>query len=143
MPVQKLREIMRDILQMTEQILRAGEPPIDRQHLADLRKNVALAYNVFFAEQERLLLQPLRQSGEPALAAIARSCVDRDLEGRQGGLEHYQRWTLARIDEDPAGYRADVRKVLDWIEARTLFAEQIAYPALTRLISSAKRPSAD
>lgn len=142
MPVQKLRATTSDILRMTEAILHAAEPPIDQQHLTELRKNVALAYNVFFAEQEQTLLQPLRQSGDAVLMAIARSCVERDLEGRQGGLEHYQRWTLARILEDPAGYRADVRRVLDWIEARTLYAEQIAYPALIRFISASKRPKA-
>ncbi|MET3725106.1 hypothetical protein [Sphingomonas trueperi] len=127
---------------MTEAILRAAEPPIDQQRLAELRKNVALAYNLFFAEQEQALLRPLRQSGDAVLMAIARNCVERDLEGRQKGLEHYQRWTLSRILEDPAGYRADVRQVLAWIEARTLYAEQTAYPALARLISSLKRPTA-
>lgn len=142
MPMQKLRGITCDILAMTEAILRAAEPPIDQQRLAELRKNVALAYNLFFAEQEQALLRPLRQSGDAGLMAIARNCVERDLEGRQKGLEHYQRWTLSRILEDPAGYRADVRQVLTWIEARTLYAEQTAYPALARLISSLKRPTA-
>jgi len=141
MSVQTLREITIDILRTTEAIARAAEPPIDPQRLAELRKKVALAYNLFFAEQEQALLQPLRQSGDPALMAIARSCVERDLEGRQKGLEHYQRWPLAHILEDPAGYRADVRQVLAWIETRTLYAEQIAYPALARLISSLKRPT--
>jgi len=140
--MQKLRGITCDILAMTEAILRAAEPPIDQQRLAELRKNVALAYNLFFAEQEQALLRPLRQSGDAGLMAIARNCVERDLEGRQKGLEHYQRWTLSRILEDPAGYRADVRQVLTWIEARTLYAEQTAYPALARLISSLKRPTA-
>jgi len=142
MSVQKLREITCDILGMTEAIVRAAEPPINRQHLADLRKDVALAYTAFFAEQEQSLLGPLRQSGDAGLMAIARSCVERDLEGRQKGLEHYQRWTLAHILEDPSGYRADVREALSWIEARTLYAEQIAYPALTRFISSPKRSTA-
>jgi hypothetical protein len=142
MPVQKLRAITCEILETTEAILRAAEPPIDPQCLAELRKNVALAYNTFFAEQEQTLLRPLRQSGDAALMAIARSCIERDLMGRQQGLEHYQRWPLARILEDPTGYRADVRQVLAWIEARTLHAEQIAYPALGRLISSLKRPTA-
>ncbi len=142
MPVKKLRAVTCDILGMTEAILRAAEPPIDPQRLAELRKNVALAYNVFYVEQEQALLRPLRQSGDAALIAIARTCVERDLEGRQGGLEHYQRWPLARILEDPTGYRADVRQVLAWIEARTLYAEQIAYPALAKLISSLKRPTA-
>lgn len=141
MSLETLRSITRDILRMTADILRAAEPPIDQQYLAELRKNVALAYNAFFAEQEQALLLPLRQSGDAVLMAIARSCVDRDLEGRQGGLEHYQRWPLARILEDPAGYRADVRRVLDWIEARTRYAEQIAYPAVIRLISAPKRPT--
>ncbi|WP_440844647.1 hypothetical protein [Sphingomonas sp. 22176] len=141
MPVQQLRAITCDILAMTEAILHAAEPPIDQRRLAELRKKVALAHNLFFAEEERALLRPLRASGDPALLAIARSCVDRDLEGRQMGLAHYQRWTLARILEDPKGYRADVRHVLDWMGARTLYAEQIAYPALARLISSLKRPT--
>ncbi|WP_084583250.1 hypothetical protein [Sphingomonas azotifigens] len=139
MPVQSLREITRDILGMTEQILRAGTPPIDQQHLADLRKKVALAHNDFFAEQERVLLRPLRQSGDPALAAIARCCVERDLEGRQLGLVHYQRWTLARIVDDPAGYREEVRNILRWMEARVVYAEQTAYPALVKIISSTQR----
>lgn len=142
MPVQQLRAITCEILAMTEAILHAAEPPIDQRRLAELRKKVALAHNTLFAEQERALLQPLRQSGDPALMAIARSCVDRDLEGRQMGLEHYQRWPLARILEDPAGYRSDVRRVLDLMGTRTLYAEQTAYPALTRLISSLKRPTA-
>ncbi|WP_313536011.1 hypothetical protein [Sphingomonas sp.] len=126
---------------MTEEILRVAEPLIDQQRLAELRKNVALAHNKFFAEQERVLLRPLRQSGDAGLMAIARSCVERDLEGRQKGLGHYQRWPLARILEDPSGYRADVREVLVWIGTRTLYAEQTAYPALARLISSLKRPT--
>lgn len=51
MPLKQLRTITCDILRTTEQILRAAEPPIDRQQLAELRKKVALAHTVFFAEQ--------------------------------------------------------------------------------------------
>lgn len=139
MPLHALRNTTRDILRMTEEILRAGDAPIDLLRLADLRKNAALAYTSFFAQQETALLRPLRQSGDPALAHIARCLVERDLEGRRLGLVHYQRWPLARIVEDPDGYQADVRTYVRWLEARVLYAEQTAYPALARLISSPKR----
>lgn len=142
MSIEPLRAITREILETTERIRRAGEPPIDRQYLADLRKQVALAHNRFFAEQERVLLQPLRRSGDPELTAIARGCIERDLEGRQLGLRHYQRWTLAHIEADPAGYRAGVLQILRWMETRLLYAEQTAYPALARLISSQQRTPA-
>ena len=142
MSLEALRSITRDILRMTEEILRAGHPPIDLPRLADLRKNAALAYTSFFAQQETTLLQPLRQSGDPALADIARCCVERDLEGRRRGVAHYQRWTLARIAEDPVGYQADVRSYLQWLEARVLYAERTAYPAFEKIISSTQRPTA-
>lgn len=137
--MQSLRDIASDILRTIEHIARESEAPIDLLLIADLRKKVALAHNLFFAEQERLVLQPLRQSGDPALAEIARCSVERDLEGRRMGLAHYQRWPLARVAEDPAGYRREVLTMLRWIEARVLYAEQTAYPALARLISSPKQ----
>lgn len=142
MSTQALRAINREILEISEEILRAAEPPIDPQILADLRRRAALASSRFFAEQERALLQPLRASADPDLVAIARNCVARDLEGRQLALAHYQRWPLARIAEDPAVYRADVLTMVRWMEGRTLYAEQSAYPALARFISSTKQPSA-
>ncbi len=142
MPIEQLRTLTCDILEMTEAILRAAAPPIDPQQLAELRKRAALAYSAFFAEQERALLGPLRRSGDAACMAIARSCVDRDLEGRQMGLEHYQRWPLAAILADPEGYRGQVRAVLHWVTARALYAEQTAYPALDHLISPSKQPAA-
>lgn len=142
MSLAPLRALAGEILLRTEQILRAGAPPIDWQHLADLRRQVAHAQTRFFAEQERLVLRPLRDSGDEALAAIARECVARDLEGRQLGLAHYQAWPLARIAEDPAGYRASVARILRWMEARVLHAEQIVYPAHGRLISSRQRTPA-
>lgn len=139
--MQSLKDISRDIFDLIEQVPRTSEPPIDLPRLADLRKKIGIAHNQLFAEQERLLLQPLRDSGDPALAAIARCCVDRDLELRRTGLVHYQRWTLARVAEDPAGYQADLRQMLRNMEARALYSEQIAYPALARLISSPKQPA--
>lgn len=140
--MQSLRDISRDIFDMIDQVLRASEPPIDIAKLADLRKRIGLAHNRLFAEQERLLLQPLRTSGDPELAAIARCCVERDLELRRAGLIHYQRWTLARVQEDPDGYRADLRDMLRNMKARAAYADQFAYPALARLISSAQRTAA-
>jgi hypothetical protein len=139
MSLEALRSTTRDILRMTEEILRAGAAPIDLPRLADLRKNAALAYTSFFAQQEAALLRPLRESGDPALVAIASCLVERDLEGRRMGLVHYQRWPLTRIAEDPSGYQADVRRYFRWLEGRVLYAEQTAYPALARLISSSKR----
>lgn len=139
MSLEALRHTTLDILRMTEAIVRSGEPPIDLPRLAELRKNAALAYTSFFAQQEAALLRPLRESGDPARAAIARCLVERDLEGRRMGLVHYQRWPLARIAEDPAGYQADVRNYQRWLEARIRYAETTAYPAMAGLISSSKR----
>lgn len=124
---------------MIEDVLRASEPPIDSQHLADLRKRLALAQSQFFADQEQVLLVPLRNSGDPALAAIARCCVERDLDIRRMGLVHYQRWTLRKVVEDPAAYRADLHDLLRTMEARVLYGEQTAYPALARLISTSQQ----
>ncbi|KTF70331.1 hypothetical protein ACNFJ7_10925 [Sphingomonas sp. HT-1] len=143
MSLDSLRHLTRDILQMMEEILRSGEPPIDVEQLAALRKRVALAHSRFFVVQEQAVLQPLRRSSDPALAALARYCVERDLEGRHLGLAHHQRWPLARIAEDPAGYRRDVRRFLRWLEGRVQFAEESAYPALAKIISSPGQRSAD
>lgn len=137
--MQRIRDLSREILELIEQVLRASEPPIDMVRLADLRKKIGLAHNDLFAEQEQRLLQPLRASGDPALIAIARCCVDRDLELRRTGLVHYQRWTLAKVIEDPEGYRTDLRHLLRNMEARLVYAEQTAFPALARLISSPKQ----
>ncbi|UYY76950.1 hypothetical protein [Sphingomonas sp. R1] len=142
MPLDSLRSAARRILGMIEDILRACEPPIDPQHLADLRKRLALAQSHFFAEQEQVLLVPLRGSGDPALAAIARCCVERDLDIRRMGLVHYQRWPLSKVVEDPAAYRAGLQNILRTMEGRVLYGEQTAYPALTRLISTPQQ-SAD
>jgi len=139
--VQSLRDITRNIYALTEQLLAASVPPLDIPRLAELRKLIGLARTQFYDEQERLLLQPLRASGDPALAAIARNCVDRDLELRRLGMLHYQHWTLAKVAEDPEAYRSAMRHLLGLMDDRARFAEQFAYPALSRLISSAKQPT--
>lgn len=137
--MQRIRDISREILELIEQVLAASKPPIDLVRLADLRKKIGLAHNDLFAEQERRLLQPLRASGDPALVAIARCCVERDLELRRAGLVHYQRWTLAKVAEDPDGYRADLWQLRRNLEERVLYAERTAFPALAQFISSAKQ----
>jgi hypothetical protein len=134
MTIEDLYEQHGELKRLSKELLAiAGMQPIDLAQLTSLRRTLASRIAQHLADEARLAVTPMTRSADPEHRRLARRYTDDLFRHREVSSAHHSRWSALAIVEDPAGYRAAVRSMIQWLEQRATWEETEFLPAAARL----------
>lgn len=132
MPLQRLQDEHREILQLAGQLLAIArlEQAADPSALAQNRWRLASMIGRHLANEDSMLQSLPRDAGESETTALLDRYNHEAMELRSGFAAHNMRWPLAEVLADWHGYYLDLESQIARLERHILWEEQHLFPRL-------------